>query len=152
MMPIQTAATTNSWAVPVTYTTTPAVNATGYSIAPPQTFTSIRVLKNPGRLRRLWNWLMPVLADERGGTMGSEIKVKKNVEVTHKKKITLTFEEGTARPGKDAAHRGSVELVRTLSEDAGETRTVGIKATPKEGNYVEVTIEELEAALAELKR
>lgn len=89
---------------------------------------------------------MPLIAGAAG-----ESEVTRTVE--HKKKIKLERTVGLDRPdiGKADAHRGTVELVRTMEGADHLTQNIGIKTEGSGGgSHVEIPTEEILTAVKEL--
>lgn len=92
---------------------------------------------------------MPLIAGA-----AKEAETDKTVELIHRKKIILKRNVTTQRSGVKngtPTHSGTVELVRTLSGNTNETGTIGVKATGDNSGHVEIPIEDLLAAVEELR-
>lgn len=83
-----------------------------------------------------------------------EAETERTDELVHRKKITLRRNVGASHKdvkGGTPTHQGTVELVRTLSGNKNEIGTIGVKSTGDNSGFVEIPIDDLVAAIADLQ-
>lgn len=154
-----------------TATTTGYANATAHWVSSGTTPTT-QLPDPPKRKRRMWGANVKEAFDKlaKGGPpksvkrpsaadmkrldlrpiAGAAPEAETSMKIEHKKKVKLERTVGVDRPDKKEAHRGTVEMVRTMEGPQHLTENIGISVTGNGGGHVEIPVTDLRKALDEL--